>query len=444
MYFLYTFIYTIVIIFLLPFEYFKRPKDLRRRWLKDKFGLFDASLHNPPLPKGGVIWVHSVSVGEVTAVSPLIKRIKERYPSKGIILSTITDTGRKVAREMVPEGTRVVYLPFDIPLILNAVVKKMRPELLIIIETELWPNMFRVFREKGIPVILLNGRISEKSFGGYKKISFFMKRVLSCVDFFGMQSDEYAKRIRSLGGDGIRAQNLGNFKFDSKPPSQIPEWVKRIKGPVIVAGSTHEGEEELITSVYAALRKDFPDLNIIIAPRHPERFKRVEDMLGSKGIPFVKRSALSKQHSSPPPSPFPLDGEGRGGGDALNTKLQTFVGTIFLLDTIGELSSIYGISDIAIIGKSFKGRGGQNPLEPAYWGKPIICGPHMENFPVIQDFYKEGSAVEVTEEKLYLQLKELLLSRDRAKEIGSRARELYRKNSGAVERSMEIIANYIS
>ncbi len=421
MYFLYTFIYTIVIIFLLPFEYFKRPKELRPRWLREKLGIFDfdSSVIRHP---SSIIWVHAVSVGEVMAASPLLKRIRERYPSKGIILSTITDTGRKVAKERVPEGTRVVYLPFDIPSILNTVIKKTVPELLIIIETELWPNMFRVFREKGIPVILLNGRISEKSFGGYKKICFFMKKVLSYVDSFGMQSDEYAKRVGSLGVEGARVQNLGNFKFDSKPPSQIPEWTARIKGPVIVAGSTHEGEEELMALVYASLKKDFPDLNIIIAPRHPERFKEVEEMLGSKGVPFMKRSAI----------------------DNAGLKAGTLQGVMVLLDTVGELSSIYGVSDIAIIGKSFKGRGGQNPLEPAFWGKPVICGPYMENFPVIQDFYKEGAAVEVTEDKLYLQLKELLLSRDKAEEIGSKARELFRKNSGAVERAMKIIANYIS
>jgi 3-deoxy-D-manno-octulosonic-acid transferase len=430
MYFLYTFIYTIAIIFLLPFEYFKRSKDLRTRWLMQKLGVFDfdSPLYNPsrlPLAKRGLeggIWVHAVSVGEVMAASPLLKRIRERYPSKGIILSTITDTGWKVARERVPEGTTVVYLPFDIPSILNTVIKKTMPELLIVIETELWPNMFRVFRGKGIPVIVLNGRISEKSFGGYKKISFFMKKVLSCVDSFGMQNDEYARRMGSLGVEDVRVQSLGNFKFDSKPPSQIPEWTALIKGPVIVAGSTHEGEEELMVLVYASLKKDFPDLNMIIAPRHPERFKEVEEMFGSKGVPFIKRSAI----------------------DNAGLNARTLQGVMVLLDTVGELSSIYGAADIAIIGKSFKGRGGQNPLEPAFWGKPVICGPYMENFPVIQDFYREGAAVEVTEDKLYLQLKGLLLSRDKAEEIGSKARELFRKNSGAVERAMKIIANYIS
>jgi 3-deoxy-D-manno-octulosonic-acid transferase len=358
----------------------------------------------------------------VVAASPLLKAIRERYPLKEIVLSTITDTGRKVAMERAPGGTKIVYLPFDIPLVLNPVVKKLRPEVLIIIETELWPNMFKVFRENEIPVILMNGRISEKSFRGYKKISFFMRKVLSYVNFFGMQAEEYAERIRSLGVDDMRIKTLGNFKFDSKPSSRIPEWATKMTGPVITAGSTHEGEEELMASLYIELKKDFPDLNLIIAPRHPGRFSDVEEMLRSKGCSFIKRSAFETQ----------------------GPEFPAIKGDIILLDTVGELSALYGITDIAIIGKSFRGHGGQNPLEAAGWGRPVICGPHMENFPVIKDFYKEGAAVEVSEEGLYPQLKELLLSPEKARGIGSKARELYNKNSGAVERAMEVIANYVS
>ena len=419
MYFIYTLIYSLAIIFLLPFEYFKRPGDLRKKWLREKLGLFDSSLitHHSSL-----IWVHAVSVGEVAAASPLLKTIRERYPSKEIVLSTITDTGRKVAMERAPGGTHIVYLPFDIPLVLNPVVKKLRPEVLIVIETELWPNMFRVFRENEIPVILMNGRISEKSFRGYKRISFFMRKVLSDVNFFGMQAEEYADRIRSLGVDDMRIKTLGNFKFDSKPFSRIPEWATKLTGPVITAGSTHAGEEELMASLYVELKKNFPDLNLILAPRHPERFREVEEMLRAGGHSFMKRSAFETQ----------------------GPDIPAIRGEIILLDSVGELSAIYGITDIAIIGKSFRGHGGQNPLEAASWGRPVLCGPHMENFPVIRDFYKEGAAVEVSEEGLCSQLKELLLHPDKASGIGSKARELYNKNSGAVERAMEVIANYVS
>lgn len=440
MYFLYTIIYTIVIIFLFPFEYFKRPKELRKRWIREKFGLSGSSfsLNNPPAPpltkgapplhpllsKGGTrggIWVHAVSVGEVIAAVPILKKLKTKYPSRDIILSTITDTGQKVARERSPEGTKVIYLPFDIPAVLNKVLKQARPELLIVIETELWPNMFRIFKGKGIPVILLNGRISEKSFSGYKKVAFFMRKVLSNVDFFGMQDEQYAGRVVSLGADSRRVQNLGNLKFDANPPSQVPPWASKIRGPVITAGSTHEGEEELITSMYIELKKDFPELNLIIAPRHPERFKSVEDMLKVRNMPFLKRSAILPNH-----------------------KAGTISGAVILLDSVGELSAVYGTSDIVIVGKSFRGYGGQNPLEPAFWGKPVICGPHMENFPVIRDFYDAGAAVEVSEERLYHKLRELLLSPEKAKVAGMKAQELYRKNAGAVERAMEVVARFVA
>jgi 3-deoxy-D-manno-octulosonic-acid transferase len=419
MFFLYSLIYGIALIFIFPFEYLKRPKDLRKRWLREKLGFFDSSFIPHP---SSLIWVHAVSVGEVMAALPFLRCFKKRYPSKRIILSTITDTGQKIAKESAPEGTITTYLPFDISSILQTVLKKTRPEILIVIETELWPNMFRVFKNNGIPVILLNGRISENSFKGYKKISFFMKRVLSYVDFFGMQNLDYAERIRSFGIDTSKVMDLGNFKFDTKPPSQIPDWAEKIKGPIIIAGSTHEGEEELIISAYIELKKDFPDLNLIIAPRHPERFKEVEDMLKSKRMNFIKRSEISR----------------------LSTKEPALSGEIILLDSIGELSSIYGIATIAIIGKSFKGYGGQNPLEPAYWGKPIICGPHMENFPIAKDFYTENAALEVKNDELYLKLKELIMSPEKANEVGKKAQQIYRKNAGAVGRAMHIIERYLS
>jgi 3-deoxy-D-manno-octulosonic-acid transferase len=248
-----------------------------------------------------------------------------------------------------------------------------------------------------------------------------MRKVLSCVDAFGMQSDDYAERLRSLAADSRNIQITGSFKFDATPRTQAPPWSSYIGRPVLVAGSTHEGEEELMASVYTDLRKDFPGLNLIIAPRHPERFGRVEEMLRDQGVQFCKRSEL-------------FEGQ----------RADSLHGTIVLLDSVGELSAVYSIATIAIIGKSFKGFGGQNPLEPAYWGVPVVCGPHMENFPVIQDFYHAGAAVQASEEGLTHTLRELLLSPGQAQEIGFNARKLYQKNAGAVEKAMKIIEQYIS
>jgi 3-deoxy-D-manno-octulosonic-acid transferase len=356
LFFLYSILYGIAIFFLFPAEYLKRPADLRKRWVQEKFGFLPPL--SPPLGKEGMgryaispdkksvgsIWVHAVSVGEVIASVPLLKSIRAKYPARAIFLSTITDTGQKVARERAPEGTTVVYLPFDIPFILRRALRTVNPELLIIMETELWPNLLRICSVNKIPVLLMNGRISENSFRGYHRISFFMKKVLSYIEYFGMQNNEYAGRIKSLGIEDSRVMKLGNFKFDSSPPSQLPEWTKRVARPVLIAGSTNEGEEELITAVFLELKKDFSELSIIIAPRHPERFAAVEHILKEKGLSLHKCSELG----------------------TLNPELPIIQG-IILLDTVGELSAVYGIADIAIIGKSF-------PLNLLSGGRPSSAG----------------------------------------------------------------------
>ncbi|GAB4408334.1 MAG: 3-deoxy-D-manno-octulosonic acid transferase [Thermodesulfovibrionales bacterium] len=418
MLFLYSLLYSIVMAILLPFQYAKRPRKLRRRWLREKFGMI-----NRTLPSSGegrlLIWVHAVSVGEVISAAPLIRELKDRYPSVRVVLSTITDTGQKVAHERLSDIADMIYLPLDLPFSVRRLLRKIRPDIFITIETELWPNIFRILKKKGIPILVMNGRLSERSFDGYRKIRFFMKGVVRCVDLFGMQDRIYADRIVGLGADKDRVEVIGNFKFDIRPPEKIPEWTGLLKWPVILAGSTHEGEEELILSVFERLRIDFPGLNLIIAPRHPERFKRVEDLIKRKGLEYVKRSELNS---------------------SLVTRHSSLV---IFLDVIGELASVYGAADVAIIGGSFIEHGGHNPLEPAFWGKPIICGPHMENFPFIDDFYRCGGAIRSDAQGLYDAMKVLLQSPEKRGAIGQRARALYSEKAGAVNRAMEVLEHYI-
>jgi 3-deoxy-D-manno-octulosonic-acid transferase len=364
--------------------------------------------------------VHAVSVGEVGASIGLLQKLKTAYPGSALVLSTITDTGQKVAIERVPVGTRVVYLPFDISSVLRRCIERMHPRIFIVVETELWPNTFRILSRAGIPVVVVNGRLSEKSSGGYRKISFFMGKVLSFVRGFGMQGEVDAERLIEIGAPKERVAVTGNFKFDMKTPGEVPAWAKSLGGPVIVAGSTHRGEEEIIVGAYRENRGRFPGLKLVLAPRHPERFREVEELLASSGVPYAKRSDFGNAPDT-----------GLGGKE------------IVLLDTIGELSAVYGIADIAVIGKSFAGTGGQNPLEPAFWGKPIICGPHMENFPFIGEFYREGAAFEVGSNTLAKKLKELLLAPENARAAGRKARELLMRNAGAVDRAMEMIKDCI-
>lgn len=402
-------LYAVTVLILLIPEYLRRPKELRRKWLREKFGYITES--------DSAIWVHAVSVGEVGASIGLLNKLKAEYPQSPLILSTITDTGQKVALDRAPEGTEVVYLPFDLNYILDRCLKRTKPRAFLVIETELWPNLFRALAGNRVPVLVLNGRISEGSARGYRKISFFMKKVFSYVRVFGMQGRVDADRIRSIGAEETKVSVLGNFKFDIDAAEKAPLWAEFIRGPVIVAGSTHKGEEGLILAAFAENRKFFPQLKLILAPRHPERFEEVAALLNKSGILYVKRTEMN--------------------------DLQASGVSVILLDTVGELSSVYGVADIVIIGKSFEGEGGQNPLEPAYWGKPIICGPHMENFPFIEEFYKEGAAFEVEAAALPQKIKELLGQPEMAKSSGQKARELFLRNSGAVDRAMEIIRQYL-
>jgi len=412
MFFVYSIIYTIVIFLLFIPQYLKRPKELRLKWFEEKLGKLPEMDHS--------IWVHAVSVGEVNAAIQLLRRLRGKYPDMPIVLSTITDTGQKVASDKVPEGVSVVYLPFDINRVLEKAFRRARPKMLIVMETELWPNIFRLSHKRNVPVIILNGRISEKSSQGYKTISFFMKKVFSYVTAFSMQSNQDAERLKAIGADDKKVLVSGNFKFDMEMSGKMPAWTDAVKGPVLMAGSTHRGEEELVLSAYLKNCEKFPGLRLVLAPRHPERFEEVADMLRAKGISFVRRSELKDNDSGP------------------------FTEKVLLLDSVGELTSVYAIADIAVIGKSFIGTGGQNPLEPAYWGKPILCGPHMENFPFMQEFYDAGAAFEVQPGSLADKIGELLADPDAAKEAGKKARRIYESKSGAVEKAMEIIGKYIN
>ncbi|MEW6738523.1 MAG: 3-deoxy-D-manno-octulosonic acid transferase [Nitrospirota bacterium] len=430
MYLAYSILYLIALLFLFPFEYLKRPKELRKRWIRERSGFLSLPIHPFTHPPIHHIWIHAVSVGEVIAAVPLIKKIKERHYAAEVIVSTVTDTGQKVARERIGDIARIVYVPFDLPFTINSAFKKIKPSLFIIMETELWPNVIGILGRSGVPVLLMNGRISGKSFGGYKKLRFFIKDVMKNVSIFCMQNELYAERIKELGAEPDKIKAIGNFKFDTRPSSTVPEWTKIVKGEgsrvkgqgfTIIAGSTHRTEEDLIIDAYIKLRADFPQLNLIVAPRHPERFREVEEVLKKKGLEYVKRSEII---------------------DPITPSLH-YSGVIILLDVIGELSSVYSACDVAIMGGSFIEHGGQNPLEPAYWGKAIICGPHMENFPFIDDFYRGGGALKVDSDNLYESLKSLLTSPEKISFMGKIAKGFYEKNSGATDRAMEIIGKYL-
>lgn len=428
---LYTIIYSLALLFFLPCEYFKRPGGLRRRWLKERLSRYSSDEQKRGSAEGRetfelpnfrkTIWVHAVSVGEVIASIPLIQEMMRKTPSVQVILTTVTDTGQKVAKERLAGSVRIFYLPFDLPSCIRRFIEMVRPYLYISIETEIWPNLFRLLKKEGIPILIMNGRISKDSFKGYRKILFFMKRIFDNVDLFCMQEAIYGERIKALGISEDRIRITGNFKFDIRIDEYRHDWVNYLHRPVILAGSTHEGEEDMILKAYERLKKDIGDMALIIAPRHPERFGEVEEIIKKRGLRYINRSRIDDI----------VD---------ITTLRDT---SVILVDVIGELASLYSACDIAIIGGSFSARGGHNPLEPAFWGKPILCGEDMSNFPFIDEFYRNEAAIRTSEYNLYNDLKRLLLSEEERTNMGMRAKKIYREKAGAIIRSIEILESYL-
>ncbi len=363
------------------------------------------------------IWVHAVSVGEVMAAHPLIRELKKKYPRRKLILSTVTVTGNFTARQRVPEADAVFYFPFDYPWIVRKVINRINPIVVLVAETELWPNFFRHLRRRGIPSAVINGRISPHSYKSYVKFKRFFTKVFSHVDLFCMQSEADAVRIREIGATPDTVIVTGNLKFDQKIPapqqSPIPLRPSR---KVITAGSTHRGEESALMEIFTKLREKFPELLLIIAPRHPERFDEVAGIISKAGYECKRRSRLS--------------------GD---------VKDVLLLDTIGELRAFYGMCDIAFVGGSLVKVGGHNLLEPAAMKKPVIFSRYMFNFKEISEalIVSGGGIMVKDKEELYVQMLNLLSDEERARRIGELAFSVIEANSGAAKKTISAVSRLI-
>ncbi len=363
------------------------------------------------------IWVHAVSVGEVMAAHPLIREIKKKYPKRKLILSTVTVTGNYTARRRVPEADAVFYFPFDYPCVVRRVIQGINPEIVLVAETELWPNFFRELKRAGIPSAVINGRISPKSHKNYLKFKSFFSQVFEQVTLFCMQSEEDALRIRDIGADPGKVAITGNLKFDQKIPVTQPNAVRIPPGKrIITAGSTHRGEETVLLDIFKRLRERYPELVLIIAPRHPERFDEVEGIINSAGYECQRR-----------------------------TSLKGPVKDVLLLDTIGELRTFYALCDIAFVGGSLVKVGGHNLLEPAAMKKPVIFSRFMFNFKEISEaLLSAGGGIMVKDKTdLYVQLESLLSDPERARSMGERAFRVIEANSGAATKTIEAIGRLL-
>lgn len=412
----------------------------RRAGLRQRFGRVPSRLQGIH----GCIWIHAVSVGEVLAVSGLVAELRREFPPERIVISTTTATGRKLARERFGEDN-VFYFPLDFGFAVRRYIAALRPRLVILAETEFWPNFLRMAKQSGAKIAVVNARISDRSLGGYRRWRAWMRRVLGNVDLFLAQSEEDARRLNEIGAAAERVQVGGNLKFDFKPPQRTPlcdelrERLRRAAAfPVLVCGSTVGLEEFAMLGTFQRLLKDFPNALMILAPRHPERFDEVAELAQR----FESRSA-------PPHLNLTNLGFWRRSQLPSNAVLR---GGVLLLDSIGELAAIYSLATIAFVGGSLVPRGGHNILEPAYFGAPILVGPHTENFRDVVQIFERADALRIVRgfreggEKgdLGKVLRELINDSASRDEMGRRAAEVMRSNVGGTARTLAALKALMS
>jgi 3-deoxy-D-manno-octulosonic-acid transferase len=377
--------------------------------------------HHTTQARPDSIWIHAVSVGEVLAVSQLVAELRKADPERAIFVSTTTATGQALARQRFGES-HVFFMPLDLGFALRPYLKLLQPRLLILAETEFWPNLLHLSRKNGALVAIVNARISDRSFPRYRRFRWFFSRVLHDVDLFLTQTEDDVQRLREIGAPSVRVRSSGNLKFDvrSSGGSALAEDLRRAiandgVSPVIICGSTTDGEEELLLLAFREMAAEFPGAMMILAPRHPERFDRVAALIAGEGLAMVRRSAWTQ-----------------------GSRLR---GGVFLLDSVGELASLYALADVAFVGGSLlPGIGGHNILEPAQHGVPVLVGPNTFNFREIVRIFERGGAITVvTAGSLAGELRHLLAHREERLRLGQRAREMFLENTGATERTLQAL-----
>lgn len=369
------------------------------------------------------IWVHAVSVGELLTARPLIQALRERHPELRIFVSTTTRSAQELARRGGLDADGVFYFPFDLGVVVRRTLDLVRPRLFLMMETEIWPNLLRECRARGVKTAIINGRLSGRSFPRYRLARGFFTRVLADVDRILAQSEESARRFTEIGAAPERVLVTGSLKFDALDAVGAQARKERVlrylrfpaSRPVWVAGSTMKGEEAMVLRAFRRLRATQPSAVLVLAPRHPERFDDVVTLAGQEGFRTVRRSDL------------PIDAEPRA--------------DVVVLDTIGELATVYQVGQVVFVGGSLVATGGHNILEPAVYGRPVVFGPHMQNFAEIAAaFVANGAGVQVESEAAFeTAIVELMTDPVRRARIGAAARALVDANRGARARTLEAL-----
>jgi len=375
---------------------------------------------------GEVIWVHALSVGEVLSAVSLVHTLRKQFPGYKILITTTTESGQQVARQKLTSlDCHFFYMPLDFWWLMQRTVKSIGASLFVLVETDLWPNLFWCLAREGTPIILVNGRLSDRSFPLYRMWRSFFSGAFNNIDVFSMQSQEDARRVGMLGVEAAKIRVTGNLKFDQPMAKRVAqereelvrelEWIQ--PSATWVAGSTHPGEEDIILRVYSRLRQEFSDLCLILAPRNQQRFEEVFKLASQGGWQTLLRSQLPA-------------GKGRG------TQMD-----VLILDTIGELARFYSLGDFAFVGGSLVPLGGHNPLEAVQRRLPVVFGPHMGNFREIAAILTDkGGGFRITDEgELFELLRSWLAAPAMCREQGEKAQAAMQPHQGAVDRNLEVI-----
>jgi 3-deoxy-D-manno-octulosonic-acid transferase len=447
-YFIYSFLMGLAALLLAPFwlvQGLRRHKYLSN--LGERLGFSFPGLSKLPADRPGAIWIHAVSVGEVLSGVALARRLKDAYPSRPLIVSTTTITGQALARERMPFADAIIYFPLDWAFCIRRAMEAVRPSLVLVLETEIWPNFLREARRRNISVLFVSGRVSDRSFARYQKylrlfgffLRPFLKDALSNASGFLMQSAQDAERIRALGAPADRVRVNGNLKYDLELPAPTPlsNWLeaearRRGRSPIIVAGSIVATEEPLALIAFGTLQGEYPKAFLVLAPRKPERFDAAAEFVDESHRKFLRRSQL--------PIPMPAQPNSTANGATIPDDVN-----VLLLDSIGELASLYRLADGAFVGGSLVPSGGHNILEPAAFGKIPVFGPSMENFAEIASrFLAAGAAVQVeSPEDAGVAWIEFLGDPAKMKRMGDAARRLVEDSRGATDRALAELSKHL-
>ena len=417
------FVYTLILVCLLPFILMRlwwrgKANPAYRSRVSERLGYYALN------PEKERVWIHAVSVGEVNAAIPLIKRLLTDFPKYDILVTTMTPTGADQVKKQLADLVTHRFVPYDIPCLINRALEQSKPSALIIMETEIWPNWIHAADNRNIPIIYLSLRLSEKSFRGYKKIRSLLTPALKRVKAIAAQSESDAQRIITLGARSQSVTVSGNIKYDASLPEHVPLKGEKLRHQlgasrlIWIAASTHIGEDEQVLKAHSIILKSFPDALLVIVPRHPERFDRVFELCQQQFVCQRRTDAAGSLSSA----------------------------QVYLGDTMGELLELYAASDICFVGGSLVAHGGQNILEPWLIGKPVIVGPHTFNFArIIEQALDENALIQIkSADELASAIRQLADNEQHAKQLCDNANQLLKRNKGALDASLKILQAHLN